>query len=89
MTPTAAEVFETAKALPREERAELTQELLRTLGTADVSDEARLAALRDAVDAAEASIEAGRFDRVPTDGLRGYIRQISQDAAEIAATKTA
>lgn len=84
MTPTAAELLESAKALPREERAELAEGLIATLGQADVSDEARLTALRTAVDAAEESIAAGRVIRVPAGGLRDYIRSRGERAAGIA-----
>lgn len=88
MTPTAAELLETAKALPREERAELAEGLIATLGQADISDEARLAALRAAVDAAEASIAANRVVRVPAGGLADYLRSRGARAAEIAAAQT-
>jgi hypothetical protein len=81
---TVAEVLETAKTLPREGRAELTTELIRTLGTHDVDDTVRLEALREAVAAAEASIAAGNVIRIPTDGLREYIRGRGQRAAQIA-----
>lgn len=84
MTWTAAELLESAKALPREERAELAEGLIATLGTPDITDEARLVALRAAVDAAEASIAAGRVVRIPAGGLRDYIRSRGERAAEIA-----
>ncbi|MFZ2964994.1 MAG: hypothetical protein WA006_09970 [Rhodoglobus sp.] len=89
MTPTAAEVLDAAKALPRAERAEVAQELLATLGTADVSDEARLAALRAAVDAGIASLDAGKGIRVPAGGLRDYLRERGRLATERADAKTA
>ncbi|PJJ55377.1 hypothetical protein [Compostimonas suwonensis] len=89
MTPTAAEVLDAAKALPRAERAEVAQELLSTLGTADVSDEARLTALRAAVDAGIASLDAGKGIRIPVGGLRGYLRERGRLATERADAKTA
>jgi hypothetical protein len=48
-----------------------------------------VAALREAVDAAETSIAAGRFDRVPADGLRDYIRQLGQEAAAVVSARPA
>lgn len=89
MPPTAAEVLDAAKALPRAERAEVAQELLATLGTADVSDEARLAALRAAVDAGIASLDAGKGIHVPAGGLRDYLRERGRLASERADSKTA
>ena len=80
MSPTTAEVLDSARALPREGRAEIVQELLSTLAIPDSFDKARLAALRDAVAAAEASIAAGRFERVTADEMRDYVRQIGQGA---------
>lgn len=89
MTPTAAEVLDAAKALPRAERAEVAQELLATLGTADVSDEARLTALRAAVDTGIASLDAGKGIRIPAGGLRDYLRERGRLATERADAKTA
>lgn len=89
MTPTAAEVLDAAKALPREERAEVAQELLATLGSADVSDEARLAALRAAVDAGIASLDAGKGIRIPAVGLRDYLRERGRRATERSDAKSA
>jgi hypothetical protein len=86
---TVAELFATARMLPREERAELTNELIGTLAANDVDDAARLFALRQAVNAAEDSIAAGRFDRVPAEGLRDYIRQIGQEAVSVVNARTA
>lgn len=88
MTPTAAEVLDAAKTLPRAERAEVAQELLATLGTADVSEEARLAALRGAVDAGIASLDAGKGIRVPAGGLRDYLRERGRLATERADAKS-
>jgi hypothetical protein len=83
MSLTAVEVFEAASTLPRQERAELAEKLVATLGTVDVAPQVRLAALRDAVDAAEASIAAGRCDHVTQDGLRDYLREIGREAKAI------
>ena len=88
MTPTAAEVLDAARALPREERAEVAQELLATLGTSDVSDEARLAALQAAVDAGIASLDAGKGIRIPAGGLREYLRGRGRLATERASAKS-
>ena len=89
MTPTVAEVLARARALPRDERAELAEELLRTLATSDVSVEVRLSALRDAVRAAEVSAAAGRADRIASTDLREYIREIGREAVAVAGAKSA
>jgi len=70
------DVREPASTLAREGRAVWVAQS----SVADLSDQARLAALRKAVDAAEASIAAGLFDRVPADGLRAYIRRLGDSA---------
>ncbi len=89
MTLTAAEVLNAAKALPRADRAKVAQELLATLGTADVSDETRLTALRATVDAGIASLDAGKGIHVPAGGLRDYLRERGRLATERADAKTA
>jgi hypothetical protein len=85
---TVTELLASARTLPREERAELANELIGTLATQDIDDSARLAALRQAVNAAEDSIAAGRVDRVPADGLRDYIRQVGREAASVVNART-
>lgn len=88
MTQTPAEVLHAAKALPREQRAEVVQELIATLRISDVTDESRLAALRDAVDAGIASLDADEGIRIPADGLRDYLRERGRLATERASAKT-
>lgn len=88
MAQTPAEVLDAAKALPREQRAEVVQELIATLGTPEVADESRLTALRDAVDAGIASLDAGEGIRIPADGLREYLRERGRLATGRANAKT-
>lgn len=87
MRPNVAELLETAKALPHQERAELTQELLATLDEHDVSDAARLDALRAAVDKGIASLDAGNGIEIPAGGLREYLRERGRLATERADVK--
>lgn len=89
MIQTAAQVLDAAKALPRAERAEVTQELLATLGTADLSDDARLTVLRAAVGEGIASLDAGQGIHIPAGGLRDYLRERGRLATERARAKTA
>ena len=88
MTPTASEIFEAAKALPREERAEVTNGLIATLGTSDISSAARQSTLQAAVDTGLAEIDAGKGIRIPSGGLRAHLRERGRLAAERAAAKT-
>lgn len=89
MTPTAADLLESAKALSRQERAELAQELLRTLGARDLDDAVRLEALRAAVSPGTASLDAGQGIRIPAGGLRDYLRERGRIATQSANIKTA
>lgn len=89
MTQTSAEILETAKALPREERAELALGLLATLGEHDVSEPARLEALRSAVGRGLSSLDAGRGVDVAPGGVRDYLRARGRLATERAGAKTA
>ncbi len=89
MTPTAAEVLDAAKSLPREQRAEIVQEIIATLGTPDVADEARLAALQAAVNAGIASLDTGKGIHIPAGGLREYLRERGRLATERASAKIA
>lgn len=82
MRSTTAEVLETAKALPREERAELTRELLATLDEQDVSDATRLEAIRAAIDKGIADLDAGSGIAIPPEGLRAYLRERGRLATE-------
>lgn len=67
----------------------MAEGLIATLGQADFPDDARLAALRAAVEAAEESIVAGRVIRVPVGGLRDYIRTRGERAATISDAQNA
>jgi hypothetical protein len=88
MTLTVAEVFEAARALPREQRAELTEQLIGTLGEQDVSDAARYAALKEAVAAGIASLDAGKGVDIPESGLRDFLRERGRLASERVAART-
>jgi hypothetical protein len=89
VTPTATEVLETAKTLPREERAELAEQLLATLDTPDMSDAAGYAALREAVAAGLASLDAGKGVDIPEGGFRDFMRERARLASERLAARTA
>jgi len=82
MTPTVTQVLETAKALPREGRAELAEQLLATLGTPDESYEVRLTALKEAVNQGLQSLDAGYGIDIPPGGLRDYLRERGRLATE-------
>jgi len=83
MTMTAAEVLNAAKALPRGEREEVVEGLIVTLGEHGVPEQARLTALREAVQAGIADLDAGRYDDVAADDLREYIRRIGEEAVAL------
>lgn len=86
MTPTAAEVLETAMSLSPDERVDVATQLLRSAGTEDA---ARLEALREDVTAGFAQIDRGEGVEVPLDELRDHIRGIGREAAERVVRKTA
>lgn len=86
---TSAEILETAKALSREERAELALGLLVTLGEHDVSESNRLEALRSAVDRGTSALDAGQGVDVGPGGVRDYLRARGRLATERADAKTA
>lgn len=88
MTQTSAEILETAKGLSREERAELALGLLATLGEHDVSESARLEALRSAVDRGVSGLDAGQGVDVASGEVRGYLRERGRLATERADAKT-
>jgi hypothetical protein len=88
MTPTVTEVFEAAKVLPREERAELAEQLLATLDRHEVSDQAWYTALHEAVDAGIVSLDTGRSIRIPEGALRGYLGERGRLASERVAART-
>lgn len=89
MTPTAAELLRSAKALPLDERAELAQELLASLSTHDAADQVRLAALQAAVAEGIASLDAGEGIEIPAGELREYLRERGRIATERASASTA
>ncbi|HET8928601.1 MAG TPA: hypothetical protein VFN24_12355 [Microbacterium sp.] len=89
MTPTAAQVLESAKALSASERAEIAEELVLSMAATDVDDAVRHAALKAAIDVAVHSVDAGEGIRVPADGARDYIRALGREATRIVDTKNA
>ncbi len=89
MAQTSAEILKTARALPRDERAQLVRELLATLGEHDVPESVRLDALRSAVDRGVADLDAGRGIDVPPGDLRKYLRERGRLATDRAGTTTA
>lgn len=84
---TAAEVLEIAKALPREERAELAEELLATLGDHNLPEGTRLAAVCAAVDKGVADLDAGNGIEMTPDGVRDYLRERGRQATARAAAQ--
>lgn len=78
MAPTVVELLESAKALPLEERAELAQELLASLGTHDVRPEAMRAAVAEGL----ASLDAGEGIEISAGVLREYLRERGRLATE-------
>ena len=87
MSSTMSEVLEAARALPREERAEVAEALLATLDIPDNSQQARHAALRDAVDKGIASLDAGRSTLLSVSDLKRYLNELGQQATERAQEK--
>ena len=85
---TADELLNAAKALTPEERVEVVEAIIATLGGDEAFDDAHLS-MRDAVEAAEASIAAGRIVRVPDGGIRDYVHSRGERAARIASTQIA
>jgi hypothetical protein len=84
MPMTAAELLDAAKALTPEERVEVAEGIIATLGDGGVFDEPRLAVMRAAVDAAEASVASGRVVRISEGGIDDYVRGRGERAARIA-----
>lgn len=84
-----AEVLDAARALSREERAEVAEELLATLDATDDSEAARYAALRAAVDKGIDSLDAGRSVHIPVGGVRDFLRERGRLATERVAAKRA
>ena len=89
MNSTLAEVLDAARALSREERAEVAEELLATLDATDDSDAARYAALRAAVDKGIDSLDAGRGTVLSVDELDDFLSERSRIATKRAAAKRA
>ncbi|WP_256839041.1 hypothetical protein [Ornithinimicrobium faecis] len=89
MSQTSAEILETAKGFSREERAELALGILATLGEHDVSEPARLEALRSAVDQGISGLNAGQGVDVTPGGVRDYLRARGRIATERTDAKTA
>ncbi len=89
MNSTLAEVLDAARALSREERAEVAEELLATLDATDDSGEARYAALRAAVDKGIDSLDAGRGTVLSVDELDDFLSERSRIATKRAAAKRA
>lgn len=89
MNSTLAEVLDAARALSREERAEVAEELLATLDATDDSGAARYAALRAAVDKGIDSLDAGRSVQIPAGGVRDFLRERGRLATERVAAKRA
>ena len=89
MNSTLAEVLDAARALSREERAEVAEELLATLDATDDSGAARYAALRAAVDKGIDSLDAGRGTVLSVDELDDFLSERSRIATKRAAAKRA
>jgi hypothetical protein len=89
MSPTAAQLLEEAMSLPREERAELTDGLIATLGGSGVSEDNRLATFRSAVDVGVNQLDSGEGIAVPNGGLRSYLRERGRLATERAGSQHA
>ncbi|NII69535.1 hypothetical protein [Microbacterium ulmi] len=89
MTPTAAEVLESAKTLSPAERAEIAEELVLTMHADDVDDAVRLAALRAAIDVAVRSADVGEAIRVPAGGTREFVRELGREATRLVDSRTA
>ena len=75
-------MLEAARALPRDERAEISRELIGSLETTNEYDEARYAELRAAVDEGIASLDAGRGIELFVDERDDYLSERSRLAAE-------
>ncbi len=86
MTPTAAEVLETAMSLSPDERVDVATKLLRSAGTEDAI---RLETLRENVTAGFAQIDRGAGVEISLDELRDHIRGLGREAAERVARKPA
>lgn len=86
MTPTAAEVLETAMSLSPDERLHVATQLLRSAGTEDA---ARFAALRENVATGFEQIDRGEGIEIRPEELRDYIRRLGDEATGRVARKTA
>ncbi|MGB3731317.1 hypothetical protein [Microbacterium sp.] len=87
MTPTAAQVLESAKTLSPVERAEIAEALVLSMGAGDVSDSERQEALRAAIDAAVRSADAGEIISIPAGGTREFVRGLGREATRLNAAR--
>lgn len=88
MTPTAAQVLESAKTLSPAERAEIAEELVLTMHASDVDDATRHEALRAAIDVAVHSADAGEGIRIPAGGTREFVRELGREATLLVDSRT-
>ena len=88
MTPTSAEILETARGLPPEERAELARMLLATLGEHDLTEPTRLDSLRSAIERGCADLDAGDGLEIDPGGVDEYLRERGRLATERVDAKT-
>lgn len=89
MSSTLTEVLEAARALPRAQRAEVAQEMIASLETADEFDGVRYAELKAAVNVGLEQLDRGEGIEIPSDSLEEYIRGLGQIAADRVAQRTA
>lgn len=79
MTPTAAEVLETAMALSPDERVDVATRLLRSAGTEDA---AQLQRLREDIAAGIAQLDDREGVAVPVEELHDQLVALGREAAE-------
>ena len=65
--------------------SEVLREGLRLLERRETEDEAKLAALRAAAAVGFAELDAGQYDELREEDIEGYIAELGQQAAKIAA----
>ena len=87
MKSTLAEVLDAARALSRDERAEVAHELIASLETANETDDTRYAELKAAVQVGIDQLERGEGIHVPANELREFIHGLSREATERVARK--
>ncbi|MGO2634368.1 MAG: hypothetical protein ACTII7_04725 [Galactobacter sp.] len=86
MTPTTAQVLQSAMALSPDERVALATELLRSAGTQDA---ARLESLRKDVAVGFEQIDRGDGIELEEHEIRDYIRGLGREASERVAGRNA